>query len=243
MIINKIQNLDQLNTLCCEQFTDSIYNWLVHFDILSAYVINEGIYSNLRSFLDNDGDYSDYLDHLQDSYPSVNFDEYVPTDDVNDPYLPGEPYVPALAQVNTVATYELYAPANDNCTYFFFPYSKKEFISAFYYNVTPVLLESILDLMKSTGRLVQIGGGSGKAMVIKCQPFTETHLSHFPQPIDPSHAIQSITNLLSSLSSSFSNDDFYVNYISKQDEIISHLNSRIEQLENKVNSIYQTTWR
>lgn len=221
MIISKIENLDHLNELCCDQFIDSTgFNRLVPFDSLAAYVVNSSGYTDLRSFLDSGNNYDDYLSYLQENNVSVD-----------------------LSDLSIISTFELYAPVAENCSYFFFPYSKKEFISAFYGNVIPTLLESIIELMRSTGRLTQIGGGAGKAIVIKCQYLTETHMSHFAETTDPLQAIDSISSLLKSLSSSFSDKQFYLDYIQHQHDVISKLNITVEELKKQVYSAYQTTWR
>lgn len=216
-----MENLDHLNELCCEQFIDSTgFNRLVPFDALSAYVINSSTYSDLRSYLDSGNDYQNYSSHLAENNISVD-----------------------LSDLSIISTFELYAPVADNCTYFLFPYSKKEFISAFYGNVVPNLLHSILELMRSTGRLTQIGGGSGKAIVIKSQLFTETYMSYFTEFPEPSQTISSINTLLSTLSSSLSDREFYLDFIARQDLTIEQLKSDIENLKKQLYSAYQTTWR
>lgn len=232
MIINSIKDLDHLNSLCCDQFIDTDnYNRLLQFDNISAYVIYAGIYSDLRSYLDSGRDYSDYLSYLIETYPDVNFNQTSSSTE------------PILSNVHVLSTYELYAPMSTNAGYYFFPYSRKEFISAFYSNVTPTLLDSILDLMRSTGRLTQIGGGSGKAMVIRTEPFTSIHMSPFSNHVDHSQSISGINNLLSSLSTLVSDVQFYVDYIQQQDNKILYLQQTIEELKSKINSAYQTTWR
>lgn len=232
MIINSIKDLDHLNYLCCDQFIDTDNcNRFLQFDNIAAYVIHSGTYNTLRTYLDDGHDYSDYLSHLIETYPEVNFNNT--TSDTE----------PVLSSVDVLSTYELYAPLSSNAGYYFFPYSKKEFISAFYSNVTPTLLESIFELMRSTGRLVQIGGGSGKAIVIKAEPLMPLHMSRFSQQIDPAQSIEQINSLTSTLSSVISDVQFYIDYIAHQDDRILQLQNTIEDLKSKINSAYQTTWR
>ena len=216
MIITSIDTLDQLNAISYSQFLESD---LIPFNLVSAYVINNNLYGNLRSALQVES-YSDFSLRLIDAN------------------LDGGAY-----SAETLATFETYAPLADGVNYYFYPYSIKEFTAQFFSSIVPSLAESIINLMKATGRITQIGGGSGKAIVIKTQLMTETHLQSIPKTVSPQESILSISDALASLNSYIRNNEYLYEVIDQKDQLIIALREEINQLNNKIISVYQTTWR
>jgi hypothetical protein len=215
MIISSIDTLDQLNAISYSQFLESD---LITFNLISAYVINNNLYSNLRAALQIES-YSDYSLRLIDDNPESTY------------------------SAETLATFETYAPLADGVNYYFYPYSIKEFTSQFFSGLVPTLAESIISLMKSTGRITQIGGGSGKAIIIKTQLMTDVHFQSIPKTVSPQESILGITDALSSLTSYVKNNEYLYDVIAQKDQLIIALREEVNQLNNKVVSVYQTTWR
>lgn len=217
MIMNTISDLETLNTISCSQFTDSENIKVIPFDALCAYVINNNLYASLRTHLESGLTYEEYKN--SDSVSSFN-----------------------LEDLDVIATLELYSPQNSSSV-FLFPYSKKEFIINFLSNLTPTLSDFLYELMKSTGRLIQIGGGAGKAIVIKPSPMNESHLASIPVYNSPEQIIESIISSAQTLKEVLADKDYYLNIISEKDQIIEKLSQEIVSLNNKIYSVYQTTWR
>lgn len=215
MVINSIESLDQLNDLCCDQFLNSD---LISFDLVSAYVINNNLCSSLRANLANQS-YSDYSQEILRLYPDL------------------------ISNIDTLSTFETYAPVIDGVDYYFYPYSSKDFLAKFFADLIPTLRDSLFNLMKSTGRITQIGGGSGKAVVIKTQKMAQAHFDSLPKQITPHEAIVNINDSLSSIQSYISNAEYLMDIIQEKDNLIDSLNAQIAELNNKVLSVYQTTWR
>jgi hypothetical protein len=215
MIISSIDTLDQLNAISYSQFLESD---LITFNLISAYVINNNLYSNLRSALQIES-YSEYSLRLIDDNPESTY------------------------SAETLATFETYAPLADGVNYYFYPYSIKEFTSQFFSGLVPTLAESIISLMKSTGRITQIGGGSGKAIIVKTQLMTDVHFQSIPKTVSPQESILGITDALSSLTSYVKNNEYLYDVIAQKDQLIIALREEVNQLNNKVVSVYQTTWR
>jgi hypothetical protein len=215
MIISSIDSLQQLNQISYDQFLESD---LINFDLVSAHIINNNMYSNLRSALQIES-YSNFSNRLITEY-SIE-----------------------LATSETLATFETYAPVADGVNYYFYPYSIKEFTAQFFSNIVPSLSESIINLMKSTGRIIQIGGGSGKAIIIKTQPMTQVHFDSIPKQTSPHQSILEINNAVSSLNSYIQNNEYLHKVIEEKDQTIAQLHSQIDELNRKVLSVYQTTWR
>jgi hypothetical protein len=215
MIISSIDSLDQLNKLSYHQFLESD---LINFDLVSAHVINNNMYSNLRNALQIES-YHDFSYRLLNEYSTE------------------------LATSETLATFETYAPVADGVNYYFYPYSSKDFTAQFFSNVVPSLSEIIINLMKSTGRIVQIGGGSGKAIIVKTQLMTQVHFDSIPKQVSPHQAILEINNSIVSLNSYIQNNEYLNKIIEQKDQTIADLNSQIDELNKKVLSVYQTTWR
>jgi hypothetical protein len=137
----------------------------------------------------------------------------------------------------------LYAPSSEGIDYFFFPFSKKEFISTFFSDLLPSISESIFNLLKSSGRITQIGAGSGKAFVIKSQEFTESHLEMISTTNSPEEILSQISLSISHLSNSLVDNSYLLNQLDLKDLKIKELNQQIDDLNKKIYSVYQTTWR
>ena len=224
MIINTLNDLDQVNQICYQQFLDldpnknydSSFNF-IPFDYIASNIVATGNYTSLRNFTEN-------------------FESYTYRD-----WFTAQPQVVYTSEIARIL--DLYSQYSDDSPVYLYPSSKKEFIQTYFANVTPTLSSYLFDLMKSTGRLIQIGAGQGKALIIKPSLFTEFHLSSAPSDRVPSEIISSIINDLSLLSSSLLDVDYYIQQINKKDEIIDSLNKYIENLSSQINHAYQTTWR
>jgi hypothetical protein len=219
MIINTLNDLDQVNQICYQQFLDldpnknydSSFNF-IPFDFIASNIVATGNYNSLKN--------------CTDTYRE---------------WFTAQPQVIFTSEIARII--DLYSQYSDDSPVYLYPSSKKEFIETYFANIIPTLSSYLFDLMKSTGRLIQIGAGQGKAFIIKPSLFTEFHFSSAPSGKLSSEIISSITNDLSLLSSSLIDIDYYIEQINKKDEIINSLNNYIESLNSQINHVYQTTWR
>lgn len=217
-MITQIDSLDLLNSIAHERLV-SDHPFKLSFDLRAAYVINNSSYSTLRSSLINGLTYSQYIDST--SFYSI--------EDIS----------------SLLSTSELYG-WNDNTpinSIFFYPFSLKNFYSDFYSDLTPSLYSALLTLLKTTGRIVQIGTGYGKSLIIKPQIMSDVHLQTLPSAVDPSKMIQSIQSVATSLSTYIEDNNYLLSVIEEKNNTINYLNNQIEELNKRLNLVYQTTWR
>lgn len=217
-MITQITNLDELNSLLYTRLINP-HPLKLDFDLRAAFVINNSLYSNLRSSLLNGSTYEQFIDSTT----------FTSAEDL-----------PSL-----LSTCELYGWSNTSPsnTIFFYPYSSKNFYSDFYSDLTPSLYSSVMSLLKSTGRISQIGTGYGKAFIIKPQLMGDIHFQSLPTPVDPNNIIQSIQTISNSLSSYVEDTNYLLSIIEQKDQTIQYLQNQIDLLNKKINSVYQTTWR
>ena len=222
-MITNIDNLETLNSVTHQRFSSEDNTKSIDFNYLAAYVINTGDYSRFRSHITNDSSLSDYSDLILEETSST--------------------LTAFCTSSSIIATLELYAPISEGVDYFFFPFSKKEFISTFFSDLLPSISESIFNLLKSSGRITQIGAGSGKAFVIKSQEFTESHLEMISTTNSPEEILSQISLSISHLSNSLVDNSYLLNQLNQKDLKIQELNQEIIDLNKKIYSVYQTTWR
>lgn len=222
-MITNIDTLEILNSVTCQRFSSEDNLKSIDFNYLAAYVINAGDYSRFRSYIANDNSLSNYSDLILNE---------------NSTTLEALCMSPSI-----VSTLELYAPYSEGVDYFFFPFSKKEFISTFFSDLLPSISDSIFNLLKSSGRITQIGAGSGKGFVIKSQEFTESHLEMISNINSPEEIVSQIALSISHLSNSLVDNSYLLDQLHQKDIRIQELNQEIIDLNKKIYSVYQTTWR
>lgn len=123
-----------------------------------------------------------------------------------------------------------------------YPYSKKSFMKQFFPEVLPSILNHVLSYMKATHRLIQLGNGSGKAMVLFAAPFTEEDLLHL-KPID----YQTVISFLVNTTSLINNQQADINFLLEENKNLKTINNTLslehEQMQNTRAQDYLTTWR
>ena len=220
MTISSISSLEDLNAITYDNFVEN--DSLTKFNNITAYFIHHGLIAKFRNGL------------LAGQNLGQFVTSYCDESGVNSYEMTTSP--------ESVSTYELYtAGFTQDC--YFIPFSKKDFISSYFSDITPQLSEVIFDLMKSTGRLVQIGSGGGKAFILKPIQFNQTHFESLPVFNTPEQLINVAQEAIESLKLQIKDVDYYVQKIAEKDEIISQLNQHILELNNRINQVYQTTWR
>lgn len=220
MIIFSIESLEELNNNAYYNFNPDLNSKLIPFDAVCAYVIDHNQFQPLRTVLNSGSSYVDYVHTL------ISLSSDVIS--------------------SCIATYDLHCPNPNATSYapvYFYPYSSKDFLPDFFPNVLPTLRNALFELLKSTGRIIQVGGGSGKGFVIKPQLMNEAHMTSLPPYINPAISIQSMSFLIDSLSTYVIDNQFLYQMMEEKDNQIHFLMNQIAELNNKINSAYQTTWR
>jgi hypothetical protein len=212
-MINQFQSLEDCNSIFIQRLITSSDSFLPLDDIALDALANDRI-DSLRYILEDEEDqqYSYYSDLYNLSY----------------------------SPLNTQNNYS--SPYSENVVPYFYPYSKASFISSFYPDVFPSLVHLVLSYMKQTGRLIHIGKGQGKALIIYPVLFQEQDYNYLV-PISYSSIVSNTVNIATMITQQQAD----ISYLLK---IISFLESELEQLkvQNKdletmrVND-YLTTWR
>jgi len=220
MIFSSISSLEELNKITYDDFVNN--ESLVQFSYFTSYIIKADLISQFRNALAAGESLGSYITAYSEQ-SAVSLNEIT-------------------SSAETLSVYDLYTSGYTGSCYFI-PYSKKDFISLYFSNMTPQLSESVFNLMKSNGRLIQIGAGAGKAFVLKPIQFTETHFQSLPVFKTSEQLLETAQGVIDSLRSQIKDADYYVQKIAEKDEIIDQLNQHILELNKKINQVYQTTWR
>jgi len=221
MIVDRINDLEHLNALAYNVFLDDQRNDLIPYDTYCAYVIKTNSYTALRNSISSGVNFSSYKEQLHQQEPNLST---------------------LLLNNDVLSLLELYNPSGSDSIYFY-PFNKNTFIQSFFPSVVPTLSSHIFDLLKSTGRIIQIGSGLGKSFIINPSLLTQSHFDSMPVAPSVSDIVSLINNSLSDLTSIVSDKQFYLDQIAKRDQIIDQLNQEIAALNNKIGFAYQTTWR
>jgi hypothetical protein len=220
MTISNISSLEELNKICYQDFIDN--SSMIEFNYYTAYIVNNNLINQFRTALISNSNLHSYINTLCE----------------NSGITPEQ----ILANQEAINSFDLYASGFAG-TMYFIPFSKKDLISSYFSNLTPQLADVIFDLMKSTGRLFQIGAGGGKAFVLKPIQFNDSHFQSIPAFSTPEQLLNTAEDVISSLRIQLKNSEYYIQKLAEKDEIISNLTNQIVELNNKIHQVYQTTWR
>ena len=147
MIINNILDLSTANQLIIEPLLKNEQTLLPLDQFTHACIINERI-DFLRTTTEATRTYDEYIA------------EYINQTGILD---------------NDCSTYGITAfPEVSQVVY---PFSKNQFFKAFYPNIIPSVINAYFSYMKTTSRIIQIGSGVGKCLLIKPVYFTEEDLA------------------------------------------------------------------
>jgi hypothetical protein len=220
MTTANISSLEELNQISYQNFIDS--DSMIEFNYYTSYILNNNLITQFRTALNDNSTLFTYINLLCETTG-------ITTEQI-------------LSNQEAINTFDLHASGFTG-TMYFVPFSKKDFISSYFSDLTPQLSDVIFDLMKSTGRLIQIGSGGGKAFVIKPIQFNESHFQSIPAFSTPEQLLDSAEDIISSLRLQMKNSEYYVQRIAEKDEIITNLTNQIVELNQKIHQVYQTTWR
>lgn len=213
-MIDQITSLEDYNSIFFERIINSSNSFLPLDDLSLDALFNDRIES-LRFILEdeNNEDYSHYVDLYNLAYSPLN-----PSFSYSSPYSE-EGIIPYL-----------------------YPYSKSSFINSFYPDVFPSLVNHVISYMKQTGRLIHIGKGQGKALIIYPVLFQEQDYS-FLSPMSYSSIVSSTVNIASIITQQQADISYLTKIILNLEEQISLLKSKNQDLETMRVNDYLTTWR
>jgi hypothetical protein len=125
-----------------------------------------------------------------------------------------------------------------------YPFSRTQFFKKFYSNVVPSVANLYFTYMKNTNRIIQIGSGVGKALLIKPVQFTEEDFTVIKSLDVPYTSMaQLLVQATDHLAKQEADIKFLLEKISDSDFIINNLNDKISFLESQVINTTTYTWR
>jgi len=134
------------------------------------------------------------------------------------------------------------SPLSDSIIPYLYPYSKTAFISSFYPDVFPSLLNHVFNYMKQTGRMIHIGQGAGKALILYPTLFSESDFE-FLIPTSYSEVVSSTVNVVSIITQQQADIAYLLKTnteLTLQIEELTNLNNNIQRMREQE---YLTTWR
>jgi hypothetical protein len=123
-----------------------------------------------------------------------------------------------------------------------YPYSKNNFIKQFFDDMLPSLSNHVLSYMKATSRIVQVGAGKGKGLIINPLSFKEDDLQ-FLKPLQYQSVIESMVNVTALLN----NQQADIKFLLEQNQELKTNNTILSLEHQAMNNArvqdYLTTWR
>jgi hypothetical protein len=123
-----------------------------------------------------------------------------------------------------------------------YPYSKNNFIKQFFNDMLPSLSNHVLSYMKTTSRIVQIGAGKGKGLMLNPVSFTEDDLQ-FLKPLQYQHVIEAMVNVTALVN----NQQADIKFLLDQNQELQTTNTILSLEHQAMNNArvqdYLTTWR
>jgi hypothetical protein len=123
-----------------------------------------------------------------------------------------------------------------------YPYSKNNFIKQFFDDMLPSLSNHVLSYMKTTSRIVQIGAGKGKGLMINPVLFTEDDLL-FLKPLQYQNVIEAMVNVTALVN----NQQADIKFLLDQNQELQTTNTILSLEQQAMNNArvqdYLTTWR
>lgn len=123
-----------------------------------------------------------------------------------------------------------------------YPYSKNNFIKQFFDDMLPSLSNHVLSYMKATSRIVQVGAGKGKGLIINPLSFQENDLQ-FLKPLQYQSVIESMVNVTALLN----NQQADIKFLLDQNQELKTNNTILSLEHQAMNNArvqdYLTTWR
>jgi hypothetical protein len=213
-MINQVNSLEDFNSIFIQRIINASDSFLPFDDIASDAITNDRIES-LRYILQDEEnkDYNYYSDLYNLSYSPLDTTSFVSPS----PYL-------------------------DQVISYFYPFSKSSFINAFYPDVFPSLVNQVISYMKQTGRIIHIGKGHGKALIIYPVLFQEQDYSYL-LPLSYSNIVSSTVNIANIITQQQADISYLLKTINTLQEELSFLKTQNQNLETMRVNDYLTTWR
>lgn len=123
-----------------------------------------------------------------------------------------------------------------------YPYSKNNFIKQFFGDMLPSLSNHVLSYMKTTSRIMQIGPGKGKGLMLNPILFTEDDLQ-FLKPLQYQNVIETMVDVVSLVN----NQQADIKFLLEENEQLKTNNTILSLEHQAMNNArvqdYLTTWR
>lgn len=213
MIIDNIEDLNTANQLIINPLTMGL-NLLLPLDQFThACIINDKI-DFLKQTTESNRTYDEYVADYIDLHGVLD----------NDPSTYGIVLHPIYRQM-------------------VYPFSRKQFFKTFYPNILPSITNLYFNYMKDTGRVMQVGAGVGKCILIKAVNFTEEDFTVIKSLDFP---YSSMTQLLVQATNHLAKQEIDIKFLTERNATIEkdlqqqHIYNA--QLQNSILNKTMSTW-
>lgn len=125
-----------------------------------------------------------------------------------------------------------------------YPFSKTQFFKTFYSNIVPSVANLYFNYMKNSNRIIQIGSGVGKALLIKPVNFTEEEFVAIKSLDVPySTLAQLLIQATDHLAKQEADIKFLLDKVSNAEESVELMRSKLIESESLLINTTMTTWR
>jgi hypothetical protein len=125
-----------------------------------------------------------------------------------------------------------------------YPFSKNHFFKTFYSNVLPSVMNSYYSYMKKNNRIMQIGSGAGKCLLIKPVYFSENDLNAIKSlEVNYSTMSQLLVQATDHLAKQENDIKFLLDKVESSQSFYYFLEKKIEILETQLINNTTHTWR
>lgn len=216
-MISKITSLSEYNSLFIQKIIDSKDSFLPLDQLTSDSIKNDRIIvlrSIYESISSQENDYDFHVNFYNSNYGPLSEDIHFPL-----------------------------SRSSNGSNAYVYPYSRTNFIDKYYSNILPSLVNKALIQMKDSNRIISIGSGAGKCVIIYPDLFDEEEYTQFSSTYNYSQAVLDTVNIHSLLASQQAD----INSLIKQNQILTDQIKKLESENIKISVAraedYLTTWR
>lgn len=124
-----------------------------------------------------------------------------------------------------------------------YPYSKTNLFKTIYPKIIPSVINLYFNYMKNTNRIMQIGSGVGKCLLIKPVFFTQEDIDVINSLDTPYSALAKLLVLATDHLAKQENDiKFLLNAVSDAEKNNQYYSERIQKLESQIINTTMNTW-
>ena len=211
-MITELSSIEEYNRLFIDSLTSSPDSFLPLDTLVSDAIANDRI-SILPEIQSSDLDYNQHVESYNSEFGPLSDNGYSPT-----------------------------SPFSANYAPLVFPYSRIAFIEKFYNDIFPSISNKVFAYMKQSGRVITIGSGPGKCVIVYPSYFTQEELSSLSL-ISYSQAVLASVEINALITNQQADINYLIKQNAKLEQKIEELLSTQQSLQSARTEDYLTTWR